>query len=410
MKSLKIKLFLTISTIVLVIAMFIVGVWAVGGTQHINLNGSVNFTIADDTLYVRDVRIKEANNLTGKGTTIDNFLPSFVNGEVELDIGELSANTSFTLIFDVVNTSSTIYDASTQSTISNAVVEASGRIMGDGVSPTEVTTADISGQIVLTITVSTAGNVNLDGITITLTEYIPQVYDYFTFEVNDDESTVSLTAFDESLLDSPDIVIPETVDLVDGVWQEGETYTVTAIAGASAPAYAVFFDCKKTSVELPSTLQSIGNYAFHSSNLSKVDFSKCTNLTIIESYAFQQNSNLTELDLSNCTSLTTIENMAFQLCTGITKIHFPSSLRSVGSTAFSSCRGLVDVIIDSGMMYRNLTTSSSYGSLLSNSSIANVKVLTSLVEENGANKYITKNFPSVSTEVIDGKDYTVYSK
>lgn len=410
MKSLKIKLFLTISTIVLVIAMFIVGVWAVGGTQHINLNGSVNFTIADDTLYVRDVRIKEANNLTGKGTTIDNFLPSFVNGEVELDIGELSANTSFTLIFDVVNTSSTIYDASTQSTISNAVVEASGRIMGDGVSPTEVTTADISGQIVLTITVSTAGNVNLDGITITLTEYIPQVYDYFTFEVNDDESTVSLTAFDESLLDSPDIVIPETVDLVDGVWQEGETYTVTAIAGASAPAYAVFFDCEKTSVELPSTLQSIGNYAFHSSNLSKVDFSKCTNLTIIESYAFQQNSNLTELDLSNCTSLTTIENMAFQLCTGITKIHFPSSLRSVGSTAFSSCRGLVDVIIDSGMMYRNLTTSSSYGSLLSNSSIANVKVLTSLVEENGANNYITKNFPSVSTEVIDGKDYTVYSK
>ena len=367
MKSLKIKLFLTISTIVLVIAMFIVGVWAVGGTQHINLNGSVNFTIADDTLYVRDVRIKEANNLTGKGTTIDNFLPSFVNGEVELDIGELSANTSFTLIFDVVNTSSTIYDASTQSTISNAVVEASGRIMGDGVSPTEVTTADISGQIVLTITVSIAGNVNLDGITITLTEYIPQVYDYFTFEVNDDGSTVSLTAFDESLLDSPDIVIPETVDLVDGVWQEGETYTVTAIAGASAPAYAVFFDCEKTSVELPSTLQSIGNYAFHGSNLSKVDFSKCTNLTIIESYAFQQNSNLTELDLSNCTSLTTIENMAFQLCTGITKIHFPSSLRSVGSTAFSSCRGLVDVIIDSGMMYRNLTTSSSYGSLLSNS-------------------------------------------
>lgn len=410
MKSLKIKLFLTISTIVLVIAMFIVGVWAVGGTQHINLNGSVNFTIADDTLYVRDVRIKEANNLTGKGTTIDNFLPSFVNGEVELDIGELSANTSFTLIFDVVNTSSTIYDASTQSTISNAVVEASGRIMGDGVSPTEVTTADISGQIVLTITVSTAGNVNLDGITITLTEYIPQVYDYFTFEVNDDESTVSLTAFDESLLDSPDIVIPETVDLVDGVWQEGETYTVTAIAGASAPAYAVFFDCEKTSVELPSTLQSIGNYAFHSSNLSKVDFSKCTNLTIIESYAFQQNSNLTELDLSNCTSLTTIENMAFELCTGITKIHFPSSLRSVGSTAFSLCRGLVDVIIDSGMMYRKLTTSSSYGSLLSNSSIANVKVLTSLVEENGANNYITNNFPSVSTEVIDGKDYTVYSK
>ena len=410
MKSLKIKLFLTISTIVLVIAMFIVGVWAVGGTQHINLNGSVNFTIADDTLYVRDVRIKEANNLTGKGTTIDNFLPSFVNGEVELDIGELSANTSFTLIFDVVNTSSTIYDASTQSTISNAVVEASGRIMGDGVSPTEVTTADISGQIVLTITVSIAGNVNLDGITITLTEYIPQVYDYFTFEVNDDGSTVSLTAFDESLLDSPDIVIPETVDLVDGVWQEGETYTVTAIAGASAPAYAVFFDCEKTSVELPSTLQSIGNYAFHGSNLSKVDFSKCTNLTIIESYAFQQNSNLTELDLSNCTSLTTIENMAFQLCTGITKIHFPSSLRSVGSTAFSSCRGLVDVIIDSGMMYRNLTTSSSYGSLLSNSSIANVKVLTSLVEENGANNYITNNFPSVSTEVIDGKDYTVYSK
>lgn len=170
MKSLKVKLISIVSVFVLVLSTLIIGVWAVGESQHIKLSGSVNFTIADDTLYIRDIRVRDDGDLTGQGTTIDNFIPGFVNGEVDLNLGTLSADTSFSLIFDVVNTSTTTYEASTASTIPNATLLVSGTITGDGVLPTEVATANISGQIVISITVASAGSISLDGIVIDINE------------------------------------------------------------------------------------------------------------------------------------------------------------------------------------------------------------------------------------------------
>ena len=54
MKSLRTRLAAIISMFVVALSMLIIGVWAVGETQHINLNGSVNFTIDDDTLYIKE--------------------------------------------------------------------------------------------------------------------------------------------------------------------------------------------------------------------------------------------------------------------------------------------------------------------------------------------------------------------
>ena len=53
-------------------------------------------------------------------------------------------------------------------------------------------TADISGQIILSVTVTLAGQIILDQVDIPLTEYIPIVYDYFTFVINDDNQTVTI--------------------------------------------------------------------------------------------------------------------------------------------------------------------------------------------------------------------------
>ena len=171
MKSLKVKLISTISIFVLAVALLIVGVWAVGETQHINLNGSVNFTIADDTLYIKDIRIRDSNDLTGQGTTINNFMPGFVNGEVDLDLGALSADTSFSLFFDIINTSTTAYQASSQSTIPNATLSVSGEITGDGIAPSEINeSTSISGTIVMTITAQSAGNISLDNVVINVEE------------------------------------------------------------------------------------------------------------------------------------------------------------------------------------------------------------------------------------------------
>ena len=104
----------------------------------------------------------------------------------------------------------------------------------------------------------------------------------------------------------------------------------------------------------------------------------------IGNYAFSGCSGLTSVDLSGCTSLT-----------------------SIGSYAFSGCSNLTEVIIDSEYVYTSATSASACGRLLQNATT--IKVLTSLVSDSHA--YINStNFPSVTTEVIDGKSYTVYSK
>ena len=171
MKSLKVKLVSIVSAFILALSLLIVGVWAVGEAQHINLSGSVNFTISDDTLYIKDIRVRDTGDLTGQGTTIDNFLPGFVNGDIDLDLGERTADTSFTLLFDVINTTTTEYKASTASTIVNATLSVSGIIAGDGIAPSEITNSTpISGTIVMTVTVQSAGTVSLDGIVIDIEE------------------------------------------------------------------------------------------------------------------------------------------------------------------------------------------------------------------------------------------------
>ena len=242
--------------------------------------------MSDNNLYIRDIRRRKAGS-TEQGTTIDNFLPGFVEStSFILKLGPLEADSDFELVIDVVNTTETTYQVNTTYNVANGTIKASGKIEGDGVPLAQVTTADISGQIILNVTITSAGIVDLDQVDIPLTEYIPQVYDYFTFKANCDGKTVTLTAFDQSKADTTDIVIPAKVDLVDGVWQDGNTYTVTIIADGGSNT-GVFEDSGITSVTFPSSLTSIGSYAFqYCSRLTSVDLSGCTSLTSIGSFAF----------------------------------------------------------------------------------------------------------------------------
>ena len=194
-------------------------------------------------------------------------------------------------------------------------------------------------------------------------------YEYFTFKENEDGQTVTLTDYNSSLSDSTDIVIPATVDLVDGVWQDGFTYTVTAIANGTSST-GVFYNSGITSITFPETLENIGNYAFYRcSGLTSISlpsslkaigsyaFQNCsgltgelnlggyTSLTSMGTYAFRNCSGLTgELNLGGCTSLTSIGISAFSSCSKLTSITLPFSLTSIGSDAFQYCDGLTGTV------------------------------------------------------------------
>ena len=73
-----------------------------------------------------------------------------------------------------------------------------------------------------------------------------------------------------------------------------------------------------TSIEIPNSVTSIGDFAF----------SGC--------------SGLTSIDISN--SVTSIDNQAFYGCTSLTSIEIPNSVTSIRSQAFYGCTGLTEII------------------------------------------------------------------
>ena len=169
--------------------------------------------------------------------------------------------------------------------------------------------------------------------------------------------------------------------------------------------YSAFRNCTSlTSITLPEGLTSVGEYAFYNcAGLTSITLPE--GLTSIGEYAFSNCDKLTSITLPE--GLTSIGDRAFEYCDGLTSITLPSSLTSIGDYAFNGCSKLTEVIIDSEYVYTSATSTLMWGGLLENATT--VKVLTSLVEA-GTNSYITTNFPNVTTEVIGGKDYTVYSK
>jgi hypothetical protein len=153
-------------------------------------------------------------------------------------------------------------------------------------------------------------------------------------------------------IDSAAIAIPQEVTNL------GQTYTVTAI-GENA-----FYGCSHlTNVELPGTIQSIGDLAFYSAGLQRIEipssvlsigryaFRYCTSLinvqihdgiTSIEEGTFYFCRSLDSISIPN--SVTTIGDYAFSE-SGITTLELPSSVTTLGNFAFEYCTKLNSIVI-----------------------------------------------------------------
>ena len=185
--SLKMKLVSALAMMFLMVGVLIVGV--LGATQQtLTMTGNVQFNIADKSLYVKQVRIKQDNN--SEPQIVTDFMPGYINGEFDMNIGDftgVNSNTlgSFALYFDIINATD-IQWAITNVTLSEQLqaenVKASySGVIGvndltdtdsDGFKNFDPSTTEIDGTLILVISTTNSGSIDLSGITITIGEYI----------------------------------------------------------------------------------------------------------------------------------------------------------------------------------------------------------------------------------------------
>ncbi len=171
------------------------------------------------------------------------------------------------------------------------------------------------------------------------------------YYLDNSNNTAEVTSTDGHFIEN--IVIPASISV------DGTTYTVTTIGEAA------FWSDYFTSIEIPNSVTTIGNSAFHGcyrltsieipnsvTTIGNSAFYGCTGLTsivipnsvtTIGNKAFSNCTGLTSIEIPN--SVTTIGNNAFSNCTGITSIEIPNSVTTIGEEAFNGCSGLTSIVI-----------------------------------------------------------------
>ena len=98
-----------------------------------------------------------------------------------------------------------------------------------------------------------------------------------------------------------------------------------------------------TSITMPSSITSIGAYAFYETKLASIDLSALT-ITTLPTYIFYGCASLASVTLPP--NLTHINSNAFQNCAALAGIVLPETLTNLGAYAFnSSTGGLTSVIL-----------------------------------------------------------------
>ncbi len=183
----------------------------------------------------------------------------------------------------------------------------------------------------------------------------------------------------------------------------GDLSSVLEIPEGTTEIYAYAFANRQgiKTLILPSTLITIGNYAFRNCyDLETVTFTDgAKSLTKLGTYAFQNCSSLTKIVLPE--NLTEIGQRAFEDCTSLSLVTMGNAVTTIGSYAFSNTSSLKNIVFSSALTKidtyafegSGLTTVTIPASVttLNGKAFVDCADMTSVTFEEGANKTLTVN-------------------
>ncbi len=136
------------------------------------------------------------------------------------------------------------------------------------------------------------------------------------------------------------------------------TYTIPSTV-TSIGDYAFCYCSELTSVAFGNSVRSIGDYAFYNcSKLAFITFSD--SVTDIGEFAFNECTSLTSVTIPK--AVATIGYSAFRYCTALTSVTIPKAVATIGKYAFDGCPSLISITVDAD----NANYSSVDGALFNN--------------------------------------------
>ena len=162
-------------------------------------------------------------------------------------------------------------------------------------------------------------------------------------------------------------ITPSKLPIISNIYENGVGTLV--YSGKQIPNDAFEYCTSLTSVTIPDSVTTIGEYAFYEcdsltsvnigdsvTTIGEYAFKGCSSLTgvtipdsvtTIEYYAFADCSSLTSVTIGD--SVTTIGNDAFSGCSSLTSVTIPDSVTTIGDYAFRDCSCLTSVTIGDGV-------------------------------------------------------------
>lgn len=232
--------------------------------------------------------------------------------------------------------------------------------------------------------------VMLTGITLSTDVRADQQYGDFSYSINSDNSTVTITGYSGK---DTEVTFPDTIDEKNvTAIQNSYFWSVFGISGSTQIKVTIpdtvetigmdaFKDCNNlVNVKLPSKLKTIGDSAFSGCNsIIKLDlpdtvssigtyaFQNCSSLKSIEiggkvpaimDYAFQGCTNLKNVKLNDGVQI--IKSNAFWNCTSLKSIVIPDSVESIGKNAFGSDDAGIQIICSADSVAVEYATDNKY--------------------------------------------------